>query len=278
MLFPFRRLLKISRTRFWLYVFGPYLLGCVAVIGRQIDRVDWHLVIYALFFTFPANLLIYGVNDIFDYETDKDNPKKQGYEALVQPSEHRPLSIAIALVGVPFLVLLWWVPFFARLAMCGFLFFSIFYSAKPIRAKAKPFVDALFNILYVFPGLFGFFLAGGTDVSWLFVLAGCLWCMAMHAYSAVPDITADRANGIATIATRLGARRTLLVCGGLYALAGALSSFAGLGALAIVFAGVYVFLIGMSLRTPVSELQSIYRYFPLINTSVGFLLFVAMLV
>lgn len=277
MLLSFRRLRKISRTRFWVYVLGPYLLGCVAVIGRQIDRVDWRLVIYALFFTFPANLLIYGVNDIFDYETDKENPKKQGYEALVQPAEHRPLSIAIALAGVPFLVLLWWVPFFARLAMLGFLFFSIFYSAKPIRAKAIPFVDALFNILYVFPALFGFFLAGGTQVSWSAVLAGCLWCMAMHAYSAVPDIASDQTNGVATIATHLGARRTLLVCGALYALAGALAFLAGLGALAIVLAGVYVFLIGISLRTPTNELQSVYRYFPFINTSVGFLLFVAMM-
>jgi 4-hydroxybenzoate polyprenyltransferase len=259
-------------------VFGPYLLGCVAVIGRQIDSVDWLLVIYALFFTFPANLLIYGVNDIFDYQTDKDNPKKQGYEALVQPAEHRPLSLAIVLFVTPFLLLLPLVSFTASLAMFGFLFFSIFYSAKPIRAKAKPFVDALFNILYVFPGLFGFYVTGGTQISWSAVLAGCLWCMAMHAYSAVPDIRSDQASGIRTIATHLGASKTLLVCGALYMLAGVFASSAGLGALAVVCAGVYVFLMSISFRTPADELHSVYRYFPLVNTSVGFLLFVAMLV
>ena len=272
-----RRLLKISRPRFWLYVFGPYVLGCAAAIGTHIDRIDWMTVVYAVFFTFPANLLIYGVNDIFDYETDKDNPKKQGYEALVMPTEHVPLRNAIMVVTIPFLCLMLQVPLSAWVAIMGFLGFSIFYSAEPIRAKARPFIDSIFNILYIFPALFGFFLMGGTHVSWMYVLAGCLWCMAMHAYSAVPDIAVDRAQDIATIATRLGASRTLMLCGAFYAFAGVLASVAGLGVIASVLAMVYVILIGISLRTSPHALHAVYRYFPFINAVAGFTLFVAIL-
>ncbi len=271
------RLLKISRPRFWVYVFGPYLLGCAAAIGTQTGRIEWTMIAYAIFFAFPANLLVYGVNDIFDYETDKDNPKKQGYEALVKPAEHAPLRNGILFFTIPFLFLLVKVPLLAQVAMIGFLFFSIFYSAEPIRAKAKPFVDSLFNILYVFPAVFGFLLAGGKHVSWMYVVAGCLWCMGMHAYSAVPDIAADRANGIETIATRLGGMRTLALCGALYAFAGVMASMAGLGLTASLLAIVYVVLIGISIRTPANRLHKVYRFFPMVNAAAGFILFVASL-
>ncbi len=273
----FRRLLKMSRPRFWLYVLGPYLLGCAAAIGTQTVRIDWILITFAIFFTFPANLLIYGVNDIFDYETDKNNPKKQRYEALVDPTEHASLYYAVLLCVIPFAFFLIETSFLAQLAMSGFLFFSIFYSAKPIRAKARPFVDSLFNILYVFPALFGFLLAGGTSISWKYMIAGCLWCMAMHAYSAVPDIAADHANGIETIATRLGVVWTLVVCGVLYASSGILAAVAGLGLIAVLFTLAYVALMIISLCIPANKLPLVYRYFPTVNALAGFILFVVCL-
>jgi hypothetical protein len=43
--------------------------------------------------------------------------------------------------------------FLVSLSLLGFLFFGIFYSAPPIRAKEIPFLDSFFNILYVFPGI-----------------------------------------------------------------------------------------------------------------------------
>ena len=272
-----RRLLKISRPRFWVYILGPYLLGCIAAIGTQVAQLNWLMVVFVIFFTFPANLLIYGVNDIFDYETDKENPKKQGYEALVKPSEHTPLRNAILLFTVPFLLALLKASALAQVALVGFVFFSIFYSAKPIRAKARPILDSVFNILYVFPALVGFLLAGGTHVIWMYFIAGCLWCMAMHAYSAVPDITVDHASGIETIATLLGAKWTLALCGVLYVCAGILATLAGLGVTAALLTIVYVLLIIISLCTPKEELHSVYRHFPLINTLAGFSLFVASL-
>jgi 4-hydroxybenzoate polyprenyltransferase len=272
-----RRIIKISRSRFWLYVLGPYLLGSAAAIGSQISRIHWVVIAFAIFFTLPANLLIYGINDMFDYETDKDNPKKQKYEALVTPKEYTPLRHAILLVTIPFAFLLPMISPWAIIAMIGFLFFSIFYSAKPIRAKAKPFLDSLFNILYVFPGIFGFLLAGGDQLSWMYVAAGCLWCMAMHAYSAVPDIEADRTSGIETIATKLGATRTLALCGALYAFAGILASIAGLELIASILALVYVALIGISLWIPKDKLHAVYRYFPLVNVLAGFTIFVVIL-
>jgi 4-hydroxybenzoate polyprenyltransferase len=145
------RLFRLSRPRFWMYVFGPFVVG--ALVGAENPRVylSSTTLLWAAFFLFPANLLIYGVNDVFDYETDRLNAKKRGYEDLVPPDERRQIALATLGFCAPWLFLLPFLPRNCLWALGGFLFFSIFYSAPPIRAKSKPFVDAAFNVLYIFP-------------------------------------------------------------------------------------------------------------------------------
>ena len=262
-------LFRVSRPRFWFYVFGPFIVG--ALIGAPDPRVYLSLqsLLWAAFFLFPANLLIYGANDIFDYETDRRNAKKQGYELLVTPAQHRALWRAIALFCLPFAPLLGWAPRACWWCLAGFLFFSIFYSAPPLRAKARPVLDSVFNVLYIFPGAFGYFLTGGHNFSLALFVAAWLWAMAMHAYSAVPDISADRQAQVPTVATLLGLRLTLLFCAALY-LAAALISWSVLGWLSVAVSAIYVVLMARSLRAG-SEVgvMKIYRVFPLINALVG---------
>ena len=100
----FRFLLKVSRPRFWLYVFGPYIIGLAAAADNQADFLRIENLIFAIYFLFPANLLIYGINDIFDFETDRLNPKKAEYEALVRPESHRSLFIWILIFNLPFVI------------------------------------------------------------------------------------------------------------------------------------------------------------------------------
>lgn len=265
--------LKVSRPRFWIYVFGPYLVGAISAISTRSDLLNWKFLAFGLFFLFPANLLIYGINDIFDFETDRLNAKKQDYEALVAPDNRRSIWAAIIIIAVPFIILAFSQNVSAIFAMLGFLFFSVFYSAPPIRAKAKPILDSAFNILYVFPGIFAYFLLDGTNILWQMVLAGASWTMAMHAYSAVPDITADKSAGLNTIATFLGGRATLIFCLIMYICSGALT-FKYLGIFSIISATLYGLMIISSLRNYSEEnVFKIYRWFPLLNTIIGFALF-----
>ena len=274
-----KRLLRISRPRFWIYLFGPYLIGIAAAFAAGLPLAvilsNWRVWVFGLFFLFPANLLVYGVNDIFDYETDKDNPKKQGYEALVLPAEHTWLWRSIGLATLPFLFCLFVTMLGAQISMAGFLFISIGYSAPPIRAKAKPFLDAAFNVLYVFPGLVSYFLLlGNASFPWASFIAASFWCMAMHAYSAVPDIWADRMAKVQTIATTLGRQRTLWLCLALYAGAGIIASQTKIGVVGSVLGVVYVGLMVGSLLTKDAEgLLIWYRRFPLINAVCGAVLF-----
>ena len=268
-----RNLIKVSRPRFWLYIFGPYIVGLAAGADSRSDFIDWQIILFGFYFLFPANLLIYGVNDIADYETDKLNPKKQGYETLVAPDSRRSLSIWIAVFNIPFLVAAAVFYPSGLLILSGFVFLSLFYSLPPIRAKAVPFLDSAFNILYVFPGIFSYYMMSGSYPQFSALLAAGLWTAAMHAYSAVPDIEADREARVPTIATTLGPRVTLMLCGLLYA-ASSILAFQYLSYLSVILGAAYLIMIALSFRTADrASVFSIYRYFPILNAVGGFLIF-----
>lgn len=270
-----QKLWQLSRPRFWIYVFGPYIVGLAAGATRLADFQRWPIIGFGLFFLFPANLLIYGINDIFDYETDKRNAKKTDYETLVAPAERGGLWWVIALTNLPFLLALRVVAWQAVGALAAFLFFSLFYSMPPLRAKTKPVLDSAFNVLYICPGVFSYYLIGGHALAVPLVLAAWCWAMAMHAYSAVPDITADSEAGLQTVATFLGLRGTLILCLLLYATA-AILAFAVLSFLAVMLGIVYVSLMLASLRAGTEQgVMRLYRGFPLINTICGAALFFA---
>jgi len=265
-------LLKISRPRFWIYLFGPYLIGLAAGAVTRYDFASVSVILFGLYFLFPANLLVYGVNDIFDYETDKLNDKKTGYETLVEPENQLKLFLTITAVNIPFI--------FAALilvpssfpAMAFFLFSSVFYSAPPIRAKGIPIVDSVFNALYVMPGVFSYRVLAGEYPPFELIAAGILWTMAMHAYSAIPDIEADASADLNTVATLLGRQGTHIYCLAAY-LGSALLVMADAPLLGVTLGAVYTTMMLVSLALGRAKLFSIYRIFPLVNTLTGFVLF-----
>jgi 4-hydroxybenzoate polyprenyltransferase len=59
--------------------------------------------------------------------------------------------------------------------------------------------------------VFGYYIAGGTHFPTIPVIAGVCWAVAMHAYSAVPDIRADTVAKLKTIAILIGARSELSI-------------------------------------------------------------------
>lgn len=263
------QLFRVSRPRFWMYLLGPYLVALAATSLRPPAEV-WLL---GLYLTLPANLLIYGVNDLFDADCDRLNPKKRSYESLLLTGQRRGLLIAILVLNVPFLFLVPFLPH-AWPWLLVFLVAGVGYSMPPLRAKGRPVIDAAFNILYVAPGLATYATVSGSQPPLVIVLAALLWCMAMHAYSAVPDIVTDRDAGLSTVATQFGRRGTLLLCGVAYAVAAALA-LPAVGVFAVVGGIAYLVMITLSVRSQGPEqLFRLYRAFPVLNTALGGALFV----
>lgn len=260
--------IKISRPSKWLLLIVSFFIGAVA---SDTTNFFWPaLAVFAFYFIFPANLLLYGLNDIFDHKTDV-HAKDRRHKNLVTPANRWRIANIIIMWNLPFAVV--WLademPAAAKLSLLGFLFFAIFYSAKPIRAKTKPPFDAFFNVLYVFPALFAYGLLEYKFPSWQIIAAATLWAAMMHAYAAIPRSVADRKVGIHTIATLLRPLGTLGFC--LLAAAGAVALAYGTLKLFAVGAGLLyllMFLITFVRNQPAKQFI-LYTAFPYINAVVG---------
>ncbi len=233
-------LIQSSRPISWINTAFPFAATYVFFT----DRIDLTLVIGTLFFLIPYNLLMYGINDVFDYESDLRNPRKGGIEgALLDKSLHK-LTIWVSVLScLPFVAYLVWVgnPW-ASLALAFALFTVLAYSVKGLRFKEKPFLDSITSAShFVNPMVFAALLVGenlAQPVLWQALIAFTFWGMASHAFGAVQDVRADREGGIASIATVIGARATTRFAFLLYLAAGLLMASAGWPAAAAAIAAV----------------------------------------
>ncbi len=265
-----RYLWTLSRPRFWLYLAGPVLVAAAYGAGAPGDLLDWRLWALLAYALLPANLWVYGVNDVFDAEVDARNPKKDEREARF--GGQRVVWWALVASLAASLVMLAILPPAARPWLLGFLFLATFYSAPPLRFKTRPFLDSLSNGLYILPGVAAYVLLAGHAPPLAAILGGWLWTMAMHSFSAIPDIEPDRRAGIATTATALGADRTFLYC--FLCWLGASQAFGRLHpALGLLF-GLYPLLVAwIALRRV--DVHRAYWWFPALNSLVGMLMTLA---
>ena len=216
-----RTLVLSSRPLSWINTAFPFGLTYYLYVGE----FDALFVLGTVFFLIPYNVLMYGINDVFDYESDLRNPRKGGVEgALFGPELHRPMVFLSALLPLPFLVpLILWGSLLSTGVLALALFFVVAYSAKNFRFKEVPFVDSVTSSLhFVMPAVYAMALVGSELTGLALTLLGAFffWGMASHAFGAVQDVVADRDAGVGSIATAIGAKGTVRFALGLYAVAG----------------------------------------------------------
>jgi len=210
------RLLYISRPVLWINTLGPATVG-MWLTGHLFV---WEALPVLLWLTLPFNLLIYGVNDVFDQETDAKNPRKGTLEgARIDRSEVRPVVLGVILTNAPFLIYsLLFVPLSAIAWMLLYALLFVGYSVPPARFKARPYLDSLSNAAYAFPLVF-VPLALGRGSVWPAALGLMAWSAAKHTFDAVQDVNEDSRVGIMTTAVRLGPHGVVLWSGAFWALA-----------------------------------------------------------
>ncbi|WP_375401120.1 prenyltransferase [uncultured Amnibacterium sp.] len=224
-----RQLLVASRPLSWVNTAYPFALAYLLLAQPVHAGV---LVVGVVYFLVPYNLAMYGINDVFDYESDLRNPRKGGVEgAVLDPRYHRPILVAVVVTNVPFLIAL--VAFggpVSWLVLAVSVVAVVAYSVAGLRFKERPVLDSVTSSThFVSPAVYGAALAGSAlDARAVLLLAAFFcWGMASHAFGAVQDVPADRAGGIASIATVFGARPTVRLAGALYLAAGVLALISG---------------------------------------------------
>lgn len=202
------RVLRISRPLMWPVVALAYLLGVVASHGPLGGFQLLEVFLLAL----PGSIYAFGLNDIYDRETDRFSHRKQEaiWGAVLSVREVQWLKPLVLAMGLLVLGAALWSGIAAHiLATAGFLLFAYWYSTPPVRLKERPGLDSLSNAIYLLgPFAMGYSLTGGYGFLYLGFVLFSLIFSGLHALAAIMDIETDRRAGIRTIATSLGGRRT----------------------------------------------------------------------
>jgi 4-hydroxybenzoate polyprenyltransferase len=262
----------LSRPRFWLYLAGPVVVGVVYGATAPSEFFQPVTVALFLYFLLPANVFLYGINDIFDADIDQQNPKKSAEGREVRYTGGRGVVAAVTVSAVLALAFAFVLSPRAFGAIAGFLVLGGAYSAPPARLKTTPLLDSASNGLYILPAVAAYTAVAGSLPPLLALAGGWVWAMGMHTFSAIPDIDPDRAAGIQTTATVLGESRTLVYCAACWLGAAVLMGLVH-PALGGIFAG-YPLFIGIIVAADI-DIDRAYWWFPVLNTVAGAVLTMA---
>ena len=181
-----------------------------------------------LLLTFPMNLIGCGLNDIYDYESDRRSPRRRAVWGAVVSAEERPFVFERCLAMMPLVILgacltRNWENFMATVSL---VLVAWLYSVPPYRLKERPPLDSLANGLgyFLLPLMMGYSLNADPRTMPLryYLLALCV--AGVHALATAADYEADR-GGRASHAGRGvwpangGGRGVCRVCRGLVAAA-----------------------------------------------------------
>ncbi len=199
-------LIKTSRPITWIIVPLVFLLGFTAY-GAELTTFS---LIQIALLTFPYCIFLYGINDIYDFESDQINPRKQILFGIKLEQKYHPFVKKVSLFTGLLLLLsaLITLNIWNILGMGVLLFFSYQYSAPPLRLKERPPLDSISSgiIYYYAPIIIGtsysvppFVLPLGV-----YIITACV--MATHSLGTVMDYSADRKVGHRTFAAVYGKR------------------------------------------------------------------------
>lgn len=201
---------------------GKYCLSVCRNLPGTRGAVDPLFILGTLFFLIPYNLLMYGVNDVYDYESDIRNPRKNSIEGATEAKSFHPTILRAAYgLSLPLLIVLFFLTSWqADLILLAVMFFVVAYSLKGLRFKEIPFLDSITSsIHFVGPMLYAIAIFGFDERAWPYAIALFLWGIASHAFGAVQDVIPDRKGGLKSVATVIGARVTVWMSALMYLVA-----------------------------------------------------------
>ncbi|MEM6799032.1 MAG: UbiA family prenyltransferase [Planctomycetota bacterium] len=211
--------LQVARPGLWATQLWFYLLP---LGGTHLLR-EWTFWLGAFYVLFPLGFLLYGWNDLADYETDQLNPRKGNllFGAKLPKEELHRLPLRMALVQAPFWIAFTWVigPEFLLWALACL---AVNGAYNGLGFKGLPLLDVLNQAGYLLVFVLSSWLNGVPQLGWPAMAFGALFAMHSHLLNEITDIEPDRAAGRRTTAVVIGVAWTKLTIAVLLALEAAI--------------------------------------------------------
>lgn len=230
-------LLQVSRPIVW-----P-VLPLVYALGLHAARVELRTAVFLqlALLTFPMNLIGCGLNDIYDFESDRRSARRKAIWGAVVHSQDRTLVWRASWAMVPLMIggacttyNAWNIAATVCLVLMAWL-----YSVPPIRFKERPPLDAFANGLgfFLLPFTMGYSLGAAPPAmpTRYYLLALCV--CGIHALATAADYDADKAAGHRTFAVALGRRRALAFACATFVTAWLWGNFQGLSVRVFLLVG-----------------------------------------
>ena len=210
-------LLQASRPGLWLTAVWFYMLP----LGQRDVFHPAAFWLGAFYVSFPMGLLLYGWNDIVDYETDRLNPRKGTFlfGARGTREQLRKLPARIVLVQLPFVIAFAWLAGVKTLlCLAGMTAAAAIYNWPRYGFKSRPPLEILNQAGYLFVFVLSSWLNNAPQLPWAAMLFGAMFAMHSHVFGEVMDFEPDRAAGRRTTATVVGRVPAKLLIAGLLSL------------------------------------------------------------
>jgi 4-hydroxybenzoate polyprenyltransferase len=211
-----------STVSLWLSVSRPLLYPLIPILfllgyqagGGVVADLRLLEILFVLALTWPVSMILYGINDIYDYDTDSHNTHRGQLDGATVDQTHVRqvwwgVGTATALLfGIGTLAHGAFGAMFAVLILLA----SAGYSVPPIRIKNRAGLDVIFSgFMYV--GVMysaGYILIHPSSWPPVEALLLTLATIAFHALGTLRDYTADASTGNRTFAVAYGPRYTAL--------------------------------------------------------------------
>jgi 4-hydroxybenzoate polyprenyltransferase len=187
--------------------FGGFILGMTSL------KLYEYLLPFIVFLisTFCIISFTFSINNYYDADSDKINPRRKDYNAIASGkiSKKTGIILNISLVLIP-LILSYLYRFDVFLLCILFLTWMWLYSSPPLRLKSRPGLDIIWHFFaFILIVLWGSLIAGKIS------LINCLAAISLGAFSLIGqvenhiyDYSYDKESGTNTLAVKIGLEKT----------------------------------------------------------------------
>ena len=203
-------LLQVCRPGLWTTTALFYLMP----LGHSINFRSAKFWVGLAYVLIPLGFVLYGVNDIFDVEADRRNPRKGTFlfGSLGRQEQLAALRWQIVALQIPFVAaFLVWIGAQVLLWFAVLLVAVALYNVPRIGFKTLPPFDVLMQASYLLVFVLSSWVNGVPQLPWQTFVFGALFAMHSHLFGEVMDIVPDRESARTTTAVRIGAVRTKLL-------------------------------------------------------------------